>query len=286
MVKVYGIIYLITNLVNGKRYVGQTRQSFERRIIEHKRDSRKSKCGIDAAIRKYDWENFKAEIIEECTVEQLNEREIFWIRELNSKTPTGYNLTDGGEGVTSFTEETLAKMSAKKKGVKKSAEHCFNIALSRRNKTPYQNLLNEIINRRLKYFELAELLGLSSVNFSNKMNGRCYFTNKDKANLIKIFNLPAEYLMARDNGLPATTSATKGFVKISVGKRGYSPYKNLLNEMNKRQLTYRGLSKLTGICKSSLPLKMSGKVKFRADEIVKLVEVFCLPAEYLFQVMA
>ena len=62
MEKVYGIIYGITNLVNGKRYVGQTRQSFERRIIGHKRDGKKSKSGIDATIRKYGCENFKAEI--------------------------------------------------------------------------------------------------------------------------------------------------------------------------------------------------------------------------------
>lgn len=286
MEKVYGVIYLITNLVNGKKYVGQTRQSLKRRIIEHKRDSRKNKIGVDAAIRKYGWENFKVEIIEECTVEQLNERERFWIRELNSKTPIGYNLTDGGKGCNGFTKETLARMSAKRKGVKKSPKHCMKIALSRRNTTPCKNLLKEIEKRQLKYCELAKLLGLStSAPFSNKILGRYNFTDKDIDKLVEIFNLPAEYLMARTDSLPATSSNAEWRVKVSAGKRGYSPFKNLLNELDKRQITYRGLSKLTGICKSSIPLKMSGKVKFRSDEIAKLANHFCLPAEYLFQVM-
>ncbi len=278
----FGVIYLICNNCNDKKYVGQTRQSFERSIVEHKRDSKKSKIGVDAAIRKYGWENFIAEVIEMCLVEQLNEREIFWISELNSKVPNGYNLTDGGDGGSGFTAETLAKMSAKKKGVPKSAKQRLNIGLSNRNSTPYKNLLNEIEQRQFTYFELAKMLGLSSSStFSNKILGRYNFTAKYIAKLVEIFNLPAEYLMARTDGLSATISKTESLAKISEVKRGYSPFKNLLNEIDKRQFTYRGLSKLTGICKSSLPLKMSGKVKFTADEIAKLTEIFDKPIEYL-----
>lgn len=279
--KVFGVVYLIWNIVNGKMYVGQTRQSFKRRIIEHKRDSTKSKVGIDAAIRKYGMENFHAEVIEMCSVEQLNEREMFWIKKLNSKVPNGYNLTDGGDGIVGCTDETRAKLSAKHKGVKKSPEHCFKISVSLRGTTPYKNLLNEIEKRHLKYFEVAKLLELSASNFRNKLHGRYHFTDKDIDKLVEFFGFPAEYLMARDDGLSATTSMTEGFAKVSAKKRGYSPYKNLLIEIDKRHLTYRGLSKLTGISKSALPLKMSGKVKFTADEIAKLVELFGKPADYL-----
>ena len=281
--KVFGVVYYLLNKINGKMYVGQTRQAFKRRIVEHKRDSKKRKIGVDAAIRKYGWENFTAEVIEVCPVEQLNEREMFWIKELNSKVPNGYNLTDGGEGVGGCTDETRAKLSAKHKGVKKSPEHCFKIAVSLRGTTPYKNLINEIEKRHLKYFEVAELLGLSASNFKNKLHGRCHFTDKDIDKLVEFFGLPAEYLMVRDDRLSATTSMAEGFAKISAKKRGYSPYRNLLIEIDKRHLTYRGLSKLTGISKSALPLKMSGKVKFTANEIAKLVELFGKPAEYLFK---
>ena len=111
-----GVIYLITNTLNGKMYVGQTRKKLSYRISQHKSRSSKAKAGIDAAIRKYGWENFTVEVIETCPVEMLNEREIFWIAKLNSKVPNGYNLTDGGDGLVSCTQETRDKMSASHKG--------------------------------------------------------------------------------------------------------------------------------------------------------------------------
>ncbi len=274
----FGLIYLLLNAINGKMYVGQTRQSFKRRISEHK-------CGdqyIDRAVKKYGWENFRYSVIKICDSKaELDKWEKFFIILLNTKSPNGYNLTDGGEGVIGFTNKTRAILSAKHKGVKKSPEHCFKIAVSLRGTTPYKNLLNEIEKRHLKYFEVAKLLGLSSSNFRNKMRGRCHFTNKDIDKLVEFFGLPAKYLMTRDDGLSATTSMAEGFAKISAKKRGYSPYKNLLIEIEKRRLTYRRLSKLTGICKSSLPLKISGKVKFTADEIAQLVKIFGKTTDYL-----
>ena len=132
-----GVIYKITCLINGKPYVGQTRQKLSRRISGHKRSKRK--FGVDAAIAKYGWDNFTVEVIEECPIEKLNEREIFWIATLGSKAPNGYNLTDGGDGGSgkgrSQSAETRAKISAKlkgkpspKKGVKLSAEARANMS--------------------------------------------------------------------------------------------------------------------------------------------------------------
>ena len=111
----FGKIYKITNLVNGKIYVGQTQRDVEQRFKEHMR----ADSLIGKAICKYGLKNFKCEILEECdTIEELNEREIFWIKELNCKVPNGYNLTDGGHGVAGhpFTEEHKAKIAAALKG--------------------------------------------------------------------------------------------------------------------------------------------------------------------------
>jgi hypothetical protein len=89
-----GIIYKITS-PSGKVYVGQTIRSFEKRMQEH-RDS-KSKCSaVRNAIDKYK-DQMKYEIIEDnVPQEQLDEREIHWIKELNSLRPNGYNLKTGG----------------------------------------------------------------------------------------------------------------------------------------------------------------------------------------------
>ncbi len=142
-----GVIYVITCLVNGKQYVGQTRQSLKMRIDQHKRGSRRGRPGIDAAIAKYGWsdETFKVEVLEVCPVEMLNEREIFWIATLNSKTPNGYNLTDGGDGGLNPSEETRAKISANHAdvsgrnnpfyGKKHSEETCAKISLAKKGKS-------------------------------------------------------------------------------------------------------------------------------------------------------
>lgn len=142
-VTVTGVIYKITNNINGKLYVGQTRQKLNNRIKGHKHS--KVQRGVDVAIAKYGWENFSVAVIEECPLESLGEREIFWIAELNSKAPNGYNLTDGGEGLVNPSEETRAKMSANRPdisgeknpnyGKKTPPEVCAKISASNKGKT-------------------------------------------------------------------------------------------------------------------------------------------------------
>lgn len=87
------IIYKITNKLNGKPYVGQTRQEIAERFIQHSR----ANSPLGKAMRQYGIENFTIEVLEECNSQEItNEREKFWIRELNSKVPSGYNRSDGG----------------------------------------------------------------------------------------------------------------------------------------------------------------------------------------------
>ena len=278
--EVFGVVYLILNLVNGKKYVGQTVKTAAKRFNEHARQD----SMIGRAIRKHGKENFRYGVIKSCASKsEMDYWEKFFIKTLKTKSPRGYNLTDGGGGCIGFAEEVLAKMSAKRKGVPKSSEHRIKLALSHRKISPFQNLLTEMNTRQIKYFELAELLGVSSVTISNKMHGRNRFTEKDANKISEIFNLPAEYLMERTDGLPATISKSEVNIKVSVAKRGDSPLKNLQNEMDKRNITQRSLGRLMGICKTSIYARMNGKVKFKANEIHKLVEIFNLPAEYLLQ---
>lgn len=278
--EVFGVVYLIINLVNGKKYVGQTIKTVAKRFNEHSHE----KTFIGRSIRKHGKENFRYGVIESCTSKsEMDYWEKFFIANLKTKPPNGYNLTDGGEGCTGFAEEVRAKMSVKHKGVPKSSEHRMKIALAHRKITPFQNLLNEMNKRQIKYLELAELLGLSSVTISNKMHGRSRFTAQDIIKIAKIFELPAEYLMERTDGLPATISKAETNMKVSVAKRGDSLLKNLQNEMDKKGITHRGLGRLMGICKTSIYNRMNGKVKFKANEISKLVDIFNLPAEYLLQ---
>ena len=67
-------IYKITNKLNGKVYVGQS-NDIERRFKEHQQKGESSKIPLDIAIQKYGKDNFTYEIIEECSLEELNSKE-------------------------------------------------------------------------------------------------------------------------------------------------------------------------------------------------------------------
>lgn len=98
-------IYKITNLVNGKIYVGQSIDIIER-WNQHKWKAFNPnevayKSAIHNAFRKYGIENFQLEVIEECSVEMLDDRERFWIQELDCLVPNGYNILIGGQQIRS-----------------------------------------------------------------------------------------------------------------------------------------------------------------------------------------
>lgn len=90
-----GYIYKITNKVNGKSYIGQTRYTVEFRWRQH--IHKKDNVYFHNAIHKYGIENFTVETLEECNYEDLNSREIFYIAKYNTF-KDGYNLTLGGDG--------------------------------------------------------------------------------------------------------------------------------------------------------------------------------------------
>lgn len=94
-------IYLITNLINQKKYIGQTIR-FKERVWEHENDSR-STMAIHQAISKYGGENFTIEVLEtvnnyENLGEKLDILEQYYIN-LYDTYRYGYNSTSGGQGV-------------------------------------------------------------------------------------------------------------------------------------------------------------------------------------------
>jgi len=113
--KPFGVVYLITNTVNGKVYVGQTTVGVSKRWKGHKDEARKgSECPIHRAIRKYGAASFDVQVVEECsTSDSLNASEKSWVSNLKSTDSSlGYNGTSGGDAGYSFTPEVRAKIAA------------------------------------------------------------------------------------------------------------------------------------------------------------------------------
>jgi group I intron endonuclease len=90
-------VYKYTNLINGKIYIGQTMESIEMRAGHNGYKYRKCPYFYNA-IKKYGWDNFTVEILQDnLTHEQANEFEVNYIKLFNSQDPNiGYNISDGG----------------------------------------------------------------------------------------------------------------------------------------------------------------------------------------------
>lgn len=104
-------IYCITNLINQKMYVGKTYISVEARYKMHLKEYKKlqvAKRPLYAAMRKYGIENFKVEVLEVVTTGNLEEREMYWIKKLDTY-HNGYNATVGGEGTILYESECFAE---------------------------------------------------------------------------------------------------------------------------------------------------------------------------------
>lgn len=93
-----GCIYKITNLVNGKVYIGKTIYDCEKRFKQHLKEAKKqTHRKLYDAINKYGQENFIVETLIETDNSKLDELEQYYIRQYDSFR-TGYNMTIGGDG--------------------------------------------------------------------------------------------------------------------------------------------------------------------------------------------
>lgn len=123
------LIYLITNRINGKQYVGQTTSTLEKRFQRHCWPSTaKSNMPISQAIQKYGKANFSIEILCTCSSQkELDLQEVRLSARLNTFSPNGYNLRVG-TGPGSMSQETKNKISKSNKGRKVSVEARSNLS--------------------------------------------------------------------------------------------------------------------------------------------------------------
>lgn len=138
-------IYKITNLVNGKSYIGQSIH-IERRWKEHCLPS--SDSAIAKAIQKYGKEQFSFQIVEECSKEELNEKEEYYISYYNTVIPNGYNIMDWVDGESVY---------------------------YRIDKEILQNIYNDIQNSSLTFEEIGQKYKVSSRTITRINQGETYF---------------------------------------------------------------------------------------------------------------
>ena len=110
------MIYCITNLDNGKRYVGQTKNLVRRKKQHFTEAPKRCDHPMARAVRKYGRENFEIKVVEECDDSVVDERERYWIAVYRTtEYDFGYNCEDGGNACKSLSEETKHKISESRK---------------------------------------------------------------------------------------------------------------------------------------------------------------------------
>lgn len=159
-------IYVITNRINGKQYVGMTKHTIEERLKGHISHAKTYRSKFHNAIRKYGYENFIIEELEACAEIDLDEREKFWINELDTLA-NGYNSTCGGQKGFTSKHSTGTKEKLKRHSRQCSEETRKKISKSHETRT-YKKASPETKQkmsdtRRKRYIE-----GLRNPAFSEK----------------------------------------------------------------------------------------------------------------------
>jgi group I intron endonuclease len=176
--KRYGSIYVITNKITNKKYVGQTIQNVEKRFKQHCSDKRSGRH-MHLSISYHGEQNFEIEEVMICfDQESLNKYETMFIEILNTFTPNGYNLCKGGANKGTISEETRIKMSDAKKGKSFKRTKTWS-EMSRLNKSRAQGgkplAAKNILTGDIKiydYFRLALNDGFYEKEIYNVLNGK------------------------------------------------------------------------------------------------------------------
>lgn len=133
-------VYCITNLINNKKYVGITsKEDYYKRLGEHisMSKNKKYKHLICNKISQYGLDNFTFDILEKCnSINELKEKEIFWIDKLNTYVNNGfgYNRTLGGDFISDKSRAIGVATRIKNGSYNFSKEHRANLSKSRKNK--------------------------------------------------------------------------------------------------------------------------------------------------------
>lgn len=185
------IVYLRTNIINGKQYIGITSMSIEDRAGAN--GSRYKNCPyLYNAILKYGWDNFESIVLaKDLSHEKACDLEKYYIELYNTIAPNGYNLTGGGDSGSIHTDRTKQTISKKLMGNK--------------SRTGYKNSYQH--NKKMSEF----------------MRGNTYGKNKGRPVIQLtldgefVAEYPSSAEATRITGISGVKNAVKGKLKSSGG---------------------------------------------------------------------
>lgn len=187
--EIYGQIYLITNIVSGKIYIGQTISSLTKRFRDHYHYAIRKRKQNDSvfckAIRKYGRENFKIECIcMSLDKDALNEAEIILIKDYKCQDRNiGYNIQHGGQLSSTgrkASEETRRKLSESHKGYKHTEEQKRKISLASKGRVHSPEIVEIIRQKNIGQKRSKEFCDRMSKCFTGRKNPKNSENRKGK----------------------------------------------------------------------------------------------------------
>lgn len=217
-------IYKITNLKNKHFYIGQS-VDISKRFREHcfygaHPESKDHNSPIHKAIYKYGKENFELKILEECSKEQLNEKEIYWIEKLQATKNGNYNILKGGQDRVKFDEKPVELYDLKGNYIKtiesaiKTAEE---LGISK--SSVYGVLHKERPTCKGYQLKYANDSQTSIKNFVSKQGGvvQVEWLDPKTNKVIKIFNSIAEAAKSTKSDSSTISKVCRGKLKTTNG---------------------------------------------------------------------
>ncbi|MBR4904839.1 MAG: helix-turn-helix domain-containing protein [Selenomonadaceae bacterium] len=250
--KVYGVIYVITNLLTGMKYVGQTTRSVKVRFEEH---IRRKDTLIGQNMHICGRENFTIEVLEECkTQEELNACEISWIARFNCIFPYGYNITAGGAHKHS---KVRAKRGSKQNVLLEKKFHTC------RKWNAYPILEAELQKRFITDAKLADVLSLKKAEVARKMKGKHNFSLEQMSKIKEFLgvDIPLEELFRRN---PEINFPGEPY------SRHWETFPILEAELKKQGIKAAQLAELLGMSIQSVGRRMKGLIKLLPAHMEKI----------------
>lgn len=267
-------IYKITNLINNQCYIGQSVDIEQRWRREYSNAFNPKNISYNYPLskdfRNFSKENFNFEILEECSIEELNKKEKYWIQYYQSF-ENGYNQTIGGEGFHKISSSIL------------------------------NNIINDLINNNLTFEEISNKYQLTLETIYRINSGRFYYQDNQqypiRVNIINIDipikHAPNGYCQECGKQISDYACYCQDCINLLKRKVKNRPSKNeLYNLLINNKGNFSALSKQYNVsdnairkwCKSyEIPIKSSYYKGYKRvgqfDLTNNLIQIFDSPAQ-------
>lgn len=266
----YGIIYLVTNTINDKTYVGQTTKTAEKRWkqhIQHTRSVGQHFSLLHEAIRKYGDDKFTCQTLMGCESQnELNHWERILTQTFSALAPNGYSLI-AGNGAGKVSDETRKKLSMIHRG--RSKPPGFAEMVSRRMKG---RIVSEDTRAKLRarVFRPEELERLKTLNIGRKHTEEWKKKHSDRMRNRVMSPQVLAAIRARNKartGIPMSLEARVNMSAAQKGKR--------LSEQTKAKMSQAHIGlKHTGETRRKMSLRQMGhRVSDRVREHMRRVHM-------------